>query len=1305
MGRAVILKTLRGAALAAALAVSAAWPGNAAAQDSPACDTLPPFAIAERYVANDLHRRALALIADAEAPDRAARAAEILQPLSAAFNEMTRTQGATPGRLAIVAADWAKLATIADQGRYGESAGQIQRKAFETLLANATDAVEADNLVDLAATQATSLEEKLDAVRRHRQATGDDARQVAALRDLMRDHSEPGEEMAFARLMREIAPGTGNPRAVYTADGAYVRAVAAGASDASARDIATALLPVAAERLERTRAAAERGEIEFADDGCYAEDKVVWAINGILKGNLPQAAMEANYAIEALEAVTFGELETDFVGASEIYFELLTLRAIDDAKYRDLMRYFALINPGANGADSGEAGMAVSGADIFESMLLPDLAREFLRDAKAWSADGAEPHMRFRTLLRSLRFEWKSGGTSRLDDDVAEARAIVAAHGDGIDPIERIQFALFEAEFLDSRLDDRGATEALARAVDIALAEVEGTFGAQNVTMEFQGDISRLVVDHLRGRFCEGCDALMAPIVARFWSAAVLYDIDAIEGGMSDSSVSREMTAQLAVSSGPVADGLRGEVEAELDRLASFVSEQIPRSSPARKVLDRLKPDERRTMLVAASLFPLGEGMIGDDDRWARTVLLLAERDLQKKRRALKPMVDGFAEHLSEFGADMSAFGQLESYGRVLADLRMTLSARVFFESVDRLAGPDHGIEYWNEPDSVGRRQLAKTLAPVYARLGRYAFEDKDWKATAALLDETSALTTERLQQEWRVGNEQVGLLYRAFQPALRLAAQLRFFLATNDKARKSVPDTLERTFADLQSAMLGDTALAMQASIRNSIVRDPVLREAIERRDRARSRLAQMEATEAMVPSKLPWVVEARRAAAAGEIDAASTVIAERLTVSEDFAALAPATIDQAAAVLARDEALAVLHAGSNNVFGFVLRPGRQPFLFVSKIAQAELSDRVTRLRRDAASFGAVDVANSAALYDVLLKPAEAELDGIGHLVVIADGPLPGLPWAMLSTGASTAKLGGGKTAEVRGAKPIVGGDDAGGADWAAQPFLIRRFPVSLAPSVSSLVAQRPGLATSQATKPFLGIGDPLLRGRRAASEIEISALFSRDGGLDAAALSDLAPLPETAAELTALAGSLGADAGDLLLGERATETELAARSLSDYRVLAFATHGILAGEIGGTAEPGLVLSPESGAAGRDGYLSLSEIMSLRLDADLVILSACNTGGADGRPRAEWMSGLARGFIAAGARQLLVTLWSIPSEPTVRLTTGMTAAYAAEPGLGWPRALQRSIVSMLESPGSPVEAHPASWASFTVLGVDALRR
>lgn len=1272
---------------------------------APACDWLPDFAVVERRVVNDLHLQALDLIADDDAPDRAKRAAAILQPFEDSLNAFEKSPDATPGRVAMGAADLARLALVADRSAYGTVAGEIMRDSFETLLSVAADAAEADYLVELAVTSAKSMDEQLEAVRRHRRISGDDVRQVAALLEMMRGYEEGAEQLALAALAREIAPKTGNDRAPYSADGAFLRAIVegGGSADATARETAAALLPVARERLERTRAAVERGEIHNADDGCFAEDRVVRSINELLKHGIPKAEMEENYAVEALEAVTFGELETDYAGASEAYLELLTLRAIDDASYRDLMRYFALINPGSSGAADGEAGMALTGASVLESLLLPDLAREFLRDAKSWSED-AEPRLRFTTLSRALRFDWKVGGTSRLDEDVAEARTILDAHGAEIDPIERVQFSIFEAEFLDSRLDDRGATEALARAVDIALGEVDGPFAARNATMDFQADIAGLIVDHLRGRFCEGCDDMMLPIVERYWTAAVDYDIDVVGLGQSDSNVSRAMTLQLAASSGPISEGLRDRIDAELGRLASFVDGQVTPSSPARKILDRMKADERRRLLVAASLFPVPVDLVISGP-WDRVIPLLAERDLGQKRRQLAPIVAMLAEHASEFGADMTVFDELDAYGRILADLRRPLDARVFFESVQRLAEADHGIQYWTQLSPVARRQLAKTLAPAYARLGRYAFEDKDWKAAAALLDEAGTLASDRLRQEWQVGNEQVGLLYRAFRPALQLSAQLRFFLATNDMARKSLPDALDRTFADLQSAMLGDTALAMQASIRNSIVRDDDLRRAVEMRDRARGRIAQIDATEALVPSKLPWVIAERRAAAEREMAEAEAVIAERLTISEDFAALAPATIGQAEAVLAADEALAVLHAGSNNIFGFVLRPGGKPFLFISKIPRIELSDRVAKLRREAAAFGAVDMANAAALYDVLLKPAEAELAGIGHLVVIADGPLPGLPWAMLATGASAGKTAGAKGAEVRGATPIGGKEEASGTDWAAQPFLIRRFPVSLAPSVGALVAQRPGLAASRATKPFLGVGNPLLRGNRAAGEVEIAALFSRDGGLDATALSDLAPLPETAAELTALAGSLGAGEVDLLLGDRATETALSALSLSDYRVLAFATHGILAGEVGGTAEPGLVLSPENSGDGRDGYLSLSEIMSLRLDADLVILSACNTGGADGRPRAEWMSGLARGFIAAGARQLLVTLWSIPSQPTVRLTTGMTEAYAREPGLGWPRALQRSILAMLDDPQSAIEAHPASWASFTVLGVDAMRR
>ena len=101
----------------------------------------------------------------------------------------------------------------------------------------------------------------------------------------------------------------------------------------------------------------------------------------------------------------------------------------------------------------------------------------------------------------------------------------------------------------------------------------------------------------------------------------------------------------------------------------------------------------------------------------------------------------------------------------------------------------------------------------------------------------------------------------------------------------------------------------------------------------------------------------------------------------------------------------------------------------------------------------------------------------------------------------------------------------------------------------------------------------------------------------------------------------------------------------LSDYRILAFATHGLVSGEMKGLAEPALVFTPpESGTEADDGLLTASEIATLELDADWVILSACNTAAADGTPGAEGLSGMAKAFFYAGARALLVSHWSVNS-------------------------------------------------------------
>jgi CHAT domain-containing protein len=174
-------------------------------------------------------------------------------------------------------------------------------------------------------------------------------------------------------------------------------------------------------------------------------------------------------------------------------------------------------------------------------------------------------------------------------------------------------------------------------------------------------------------------------------------------------------------------------------------------------------------------------------------------------------------------------------------------------------------------------------------------------------------------------------------------------------------------------------------------------------------------------------------------------------------------------------------------------------------------------------------------------------------------------------------------------------------------------------------------------------------------------------------------------------------------LLGARARETEIKKLSdggeLTKYRILHFATHGALAGELKPGAEPGLIFTPppSEGSLEDDGYLSASEIAALKLDADWVILSACNTaaGGAQG---AEALSGLARAFFYAGTRSLLVSHWAVDSNATVKLITKTLGTMAADKSIGRSEALRRSMLAMIEG-GEPQEAHPTYWAPFVVVG------
>lgn len=233
---------------------------------------------------------------------------------------------------------------------------------------------------------------------------------------------------------------------------------------------------------------------------------------------------------------------------------------------------------------------------------------------------------------------------------------------------------------------------------------------------------------------------------------------------------------------------------------------------------------------------------------------------------------------------------------------------------------------------------------------------------------------------------------------------------------------------------------------------------------------------------------------------------------------------------------------------------------------------------------------------------------------------------------------------------------------------------------------------------RPTVATAEP----RSSAAPIE-----TRGGLANVAHIKLLVPLPETADELCDVAGVLKAEPSEIRLGSRATEGGLKRLSsigaLAQYRILHFATHGALAGELRGAREPGLILTPPGIASETDdGYLSASEIAGLKLDADWVILSACNTA-AGGATNAEALSGIARGFIYAGARALLVSHLAVDSSAAVKLVTRAVAEMARDQSIGRAEAMRRAMVALIKT--GTAEAHPSYWAPFVVVGEGSVLR
>jgi CHAT domain-containing protein len=296
--------------------------------------------------------------------------------------------------------------------------------------------------------------------------------------------------------------------------------------------------------------------------------------------------------------------------------------------------------------------------------------------------------------------------------------------------------------------------------------------------------------------------------------------------------------------------------------------------------------------------------------------------------------------------------------------------------------------------------------------------------------------------------------------------------------------------------------------------------------------------------------------------------------------------------------------------------------------------------------------------------------------------------------------------------------------------PWLIRQASITSLPSVTSLRALATLAAASSAERPFIGFGDAWFNKSEAAmAEAEADTprvasaadaniatrgvrvrLRSVPPSRSTASidLSILPRLPETADELRSAAKVLKADPiADVYLGKDANEAAVRHMKLDDRRIVMFATHGLVPGDLSGLTEPALALTaPSIAGIPGDGLLTMTKILGLRLNADWVVLSACNTAAGNGAG-AEAVTGLGLAFIYAGTRAVLVTNWPVESTSIRALTSATFRDLAEQPGMTRAAALRKAMLSLIDGSGYLdasghmlfTYAHPIFWAPFTLVG------
>ncbi len=645
------------------------------------------------------------------------------------------------------------------------------------------------------------------------------------------------------------------------------------------------------------------------------------------------------------------------------------------------------------------------------------------------------------------------------------------------------------------------------------------------------------------------------------------------------------------------------------------------------------------------------------------------------------------------------------SYGATMLMAGQAASAVAFFEKMAAVKRAQFGERNYLTAEARGY------LGAALAKVGNVDRALTEFGAAVPLLlqtsrqsnDETSAADRDRRLQQ--ILEAYIDLLSR-LRPGVRAGLD---------------PSAEAFRIADAARARGVQRALAESAARTN--IRDPDLAALVRQEQDARKQVSALFGLLANILNSPP---EEQDETATRQLreridklrDARAALRGEIERRFPDYANLIdprPATVAEVQAMLRPGEAMLSTYVGAEKSFVWAV-PKQGPVSFAAvAMGDKDMAQAVAHLRRaldpDAATLGdvpAFDVAAAHQLYVKIVQPVAAGLAGADSLLVVPDKALGQLPFGLLVT-QTVANVDDGTGALFSGYKRV--------------PFLVRQMALTQLPSVSALGSLRRVPVGNPSRKAFAGFGDPLfgpdqVRATQAAGQTQVAALTTRGlplkrrnapktVGIDSAELAMLPRLPDTADEVRSVAAALKADpATDVFLGADATERQVKTLNLADRKVVMFATHGLIPGDLNGLTQPALALSaPTVAGTDSDGLLTMEEILGLRLDADWIVLSACNTAAGDGAG-AEAASGLGLAFFYAGTRAVLLTNWPVETTSARQMTTDLFRRQAADQTLGRTRAMQQAMTAMIDGDGYVDQgktvfsyAHPIFWAPFSVVG------